>query len=388
MAQDKQTNDAGTKQFKLGKISKVLMLLAALLLIFSFFAPWLLTRFSYVDMSRYGTVGDTIGGIMNPFIAAAGVISTFLAFYMQVRANKLQRELFEEQIVEERDRFQKELKEQQKQFKQTAFEQRFYEMLRLHKENIDEMLFVLRPIAKEPREVYGRKVFVEFLKEVEAIYAIVKHYFPLEEREFHIDLAYSYFFQGIGEQDVAYAKKPSKDPHSKAVKGIIQVNAVHKNGGGISSGLNGIAHHTGDRIKKFPDCLMAYGHGSQLGHYYRHLYQTVKFVAKQPEDFITYEEKRSYLRTLRAQLSNEEQALLFYNFKSKFGRKWNDPRNKFLTDYRMIHNLDNGLLLHDFDLVEEFGLDDDPTYRKEKGRNDDYLFEFEEYRKMTMEKRE
>ncbi|MBW8242530.1 putative phage abortive infection protein [Muricauda oceani] len=367
------------KEFKLGRTSKVLMVLAALLLVFSFIAPWLLTRYSLMDMAPYGTIGDTLGGIMNPFIAAAGVISTFLAFYMQVRANKLQRELFEEQIIEERNRFKLDLGEQQKQFKQTAFEQRFYEMLRLHKENIDEMSYVVRPVNKESKEVYGRKVFVEFLKEVETIYAIVKHYFPMEDKAFHIDLAYSYFFQGIGVQDLRYAQKSSKDPYDKARKGIMQINLIHKNRGGAAPGLNGIAHHTGNRIKKLPHCWLGYGHSSQLGHYYRHLYQTVKFVAKEPEEFISYEEKRSYLRTLRAQLSNEEQAMLFYNYKSKYGSKWDSPENKFITDYRMIHNLNNGLLIYDFDLKEEFDLKNNPQYRKEIGRDDDHLFEFQEY---------
>ncbi len=377
-AEEQEKRELKKSDKSLNTYSKIAIYVAIGLLLFSFIAPIILTKYSIIDLTGYGSIGDALGGIMNPFIAAAGVITTFLAFLMQVKANEQQRELFNKQIVEERTRFQKELNVQQKQEKEAALEQRFYEMLRLHKENVGEMTFAIRTINGPDFEIEGRKVFVAMLGELEVIYAIVKNYFPQEEKNFHIDLAYSYFFQGIGPQDVAFSKTPSMDNHTKAVKAIIQVNEVHRCNGALSGGLQGIDFHTGNRIKQYPSFYLGHGHSSQLGHYYRHLYQTVKYVAKQDEDLLSYEEKRSYLRTLRAQLSNEEQALLFNNSKSKFGKKWNSKENKFFTDYRMIHNLNNSLLLHDFDLKKEFDLENAPEYRKEAGRKDDYLFEFEE----------
>lgn len=41
-----------------------------------------------------GQIGDTLGGIMSPFIGIAGVISTFTAFFMQYQANRIQRKQF------------------------------------------------------------------------------------------------------------------------------------------------------------------------------------------------------------------------------------------------------------------------------------------------------
>ncbi|WP_127137593.1 putative phage abortive infection protein [Flagellimonas oceanensis] len=377
-----ENRDEKKKDEDLNKYSKIAITVAIGLFVFSFVAPILLTQWSIIDLSPYGGIGDAMGGIMNPFIAASGVITTFLAFLMQVRANEQQRVLFNRQIKEERERFQQELNVQQKQDKEAAVEQRFYEMLRLHKENVSEISFEVRPINEVPYEIVGRKVFVEMLKELKVIYAIVKNYFPEQDKNFHVDLAYSYFFQGIGPQDsgdtYTYSTSPSSDNYSKAVKAIIQINIIHNNRGSQSGGLQGIEVHTGNRIKDLPDCRLGYGHSSQLGYYYRHLFQTVKYVANQDEGLLTYEEKRSFLRTLRAQLSNEEQAMLFINSKSKFGKKWNSDENRFLTDYRMIHNLSNHLLPYDFDLAEEFQLDQKPMYMKEKGREDDYLFDFEE----------
>lgn len=48
--------------------------IAVLLALFSFLSPLIFTRSGIVDFSNTGQMGDTIGGIMNPFI---GMISCF-----------------------------------------------------------------------------------------------------------------------------------------------------------------------------------------------------------------------------------------------------------------------------------------------------------------------
>ena len=81
------------------KLSVLCIIIAGSLLLFSSIAPILFTNSSSRwDFSDTGQIGDTIGGIMNPFIAIGGVIMTFLAFYMQIRANKLQREQFQKTL--------------------------------------------------------------------------------------------------------------------------------------------------------------------------------------------------------------------------------------------------------------------------------------------------
>ncbi len=62
-------------------------------------------------------------------------------------------------------------------------------------------------------------------------------------------------------------------------------------------------------------------------------------MAFQEETFLTYEEKIKYLRVLRAQLSNHEPIMIFYNWLSGYGRHWEDDKNRFFTEYCMIHNL-------------------------------------------------
>ena len=72
-------------------ISYIFAFFSILLVIFGCFAPILFTQSNgLVDLSETGQIGDTIGGTMSPIVAIAGVFMTFIAFLMQVNANKIQ----------------------------------------------------------------------------------------------------------------------------------------------------------------------------------------------------------------------------------------------------------------------------------------------------------
>lgn len=76
---------------KLFKVSIILAVISLLLIIFACFAPGIFTQCgSLVDFTNTGQIGDTIGGTMGPIVALAGVFMTFIAFLMQVDANKIQ----------------------------------------------------------------------------------------------------------------------------------------------------------------------------------------------------------------------------------------------------------------------------------------------------------
>lgn len=70
-----------------------LLISSLLLIIFGCLAPIIFTQCgSIVDFTLTGEIGDTIGGTMGPIVALAGVFMTFLAFFMQVEANEIQRD--------------------------------------------------------------------------------------------------------------------------------------------------------------------------------------------------------------------------------------------------------------------------------------------------------
>ena len=357
---------------KLGVVEWAVIIVSGLLIIFSFFAPSIFTKSNTngIDFTETGPIGDTIGGIMNPFIAIAGVFLTFLAFYIQYKANKQQRNLFRQELDSNK------------------FENQFYEMLRLHKENVNEIglnialdSVIGKDITTSFEQIKGREVFEYYLEEIKIIYYVIKKNFLTSSPDERIKMAYSIFFHGVP----PYQTKPDAAEEIKSFGEALKSLEYINNG-------NRLAGERGNKYRfqkyvydksDYPSAkVLSYdlfqGHSAQIAHYYRHLYQTVKFITKQSEEFLTYEEKRNYLRILRSQLSNQEQALLFYNWKSEFGKNWENSENKFFTDFRMIHNLYDGLLIPDFKLKNYFDINS-KSIRTEKNRDSDNLFESQDW---------
>lgn len=86
------------------------------------------------------------------------------------------------------------------------------------------------------------------------------------------------------------------------------------------------------------------GHMSRLGHYFRHLFQTVNYIHS--AKFLTPIEKYNYVKILRAQLSTEELVIFFFNALSQFGEKWEmavtDKKDRLITEYHFIKNIPLG----------------------------------------------
>lgn len=100
-------NNIKEKEIELwDSITKLILLISILIIFFSFIAPFIFTSPSFsekFDFSETGPIGDTIGGILNPFIALAGVLLTFLAFYMQIKANQIQIKQFNQGLKKEKE---------------------------------------------------------------------------------------------------------------------------------------------------------------------------------------------------------------------------------------------------------------------------------------------
>ena len=338
---------------------------AIVALVLSFLGPWLFTRPSFSGIwfgEGSGQIGDTIGGIMNPMVAMAGVFLTFLAFYIQVRANRLQYYSFREELNLQKDQFQ-----------HNQLEQQFYEMIRLHKENVNEVQVVVAqhatksPYTLSQHIVTGRRAFAHLKREFELGYLVAEEHFPLVDDgnllKERVEQAYRVFFLGIS---LSYKGKDK-------FKGVLN-SIQHRYRDANFINLNQVLK-TCTTIENMEELgyLPFEGHTGQLAHYYRHLFHTVKFIADKPDTVLTYEEKRGYLRILRSQLSNDEQAMLFYNWCSGFGKDWENDHNRYFTDYRMIHNLYDAMLLPGFRLKNFFRPAGE--IRKEKDRLTDPMFE-------------
>ena len=129
------------------------------------------------------------------------------------------------------------------------------------------------------------------------------------------------------------------------------------------------------KFHQLEQSILSQGHRPILNAYYRNLFLIVKSVVK--SNIFDKKEKEKYLKILRAQMPDEEQTLLFFNWKSGYGSAWEDKDNHFFTKWKMIHNIelknfeyseDGKLYKDENDLYKEF------TNLKEADKKD--LFEF------------
>ncbi|WP_148041237.1 putative phage abortive infection protein [Rufibacter immobilis] len=278
----------------------------------------------FVDkFQNTGVVGDTFGGLTAPIIAFIGAILTFFAFYVQYEANQAQN----------------------LNFKIQQFEGIFFEMVRLHRDNVAEI---------EVNGKRARNAFVELKKDFNFLYRTIKgvdkNAYIIEPIK-RIEATYLFFYLGlnynkevlehhlnkiVGEinyYDDAFGKNVSfsKTLISYLPYDVAKQNEIDKEW--AEDDFYRPSHRIGLQDQS--------GFQSQLGHYFRHLFQTVKFVHN--SDFLTPNQKYNYVKTLRAQLSTYEQALLFYNSVSTFGKKWElepeDEHSKLISTYHLIKNL-------------------------------------------------
>lgn len=228
--------------------------------------PWLLTRNwllgSYFSFNETGQIGDTIGGIISPFIAILAAWLTYKAFIIQYKAN--------EQL--------------KKDSKISSFENTFFQMLQMQQMITNNLflrgIFYTRDVSGPLRELKGREIF-------------------------------SFLYEMVDDDRMQFL-----------------------NGSTIQGGIK-------DNIDQFGiDYFSKTDNLSFLDHYFRHLYRIVKFV----DDATILENKAKkyeYLCILRAQLSDYELGLLFYNCLSDNGI---DKFKPLIEKYALFNNLRDKVL--------------------------------------------
>jgi hypothetical protein len=259
-------------------------------------------------------IGDTIGGIVAPLLGIVAIILTFAAFYIQYKANKVQSYNFYTQ----------------------QFESKFFDLTKIHRDNVAEM---------ELHNKVKRNVFVILRSEFQDIYEVVEdHLIKVADSDGLIkaDIAYMFLFFGVGISTSPMIKEiTNKYQCQEAIAAIdeklrlIQVASTQE-----TKYLKN--NDFGDR-----DYKPFNGHQVRLAHYFRHLYQTVKFVESQ-KGRLGFHQKEYYIKILRAQMGTHELAIFFYNALSSLGVKWRVPdfvdeqtneKVNLITKYNLLRNL-------------------------------------------------
>ncbi len=251
--------------------------------------------------------------LMSPLIAIIAAALTFVAFWVQYEANAQQR----------------------KDISQERLATRFYQLLAFHNSNIENLRF---------NSQHGRVCFSYYFEEYKAIFLTIKGQNVVNNADLPdkvmMNMAYKIFFEGAG-----YVKHHqdefSDGNEQKVLSRALKVIEGYKSATASKKGTNypkdgEVNDSVNNKNFKFSIYEHSFeGHATDLSHIYRNLYHMVKVIVQ--SEILNSEQQFEFLRMLRAQLSNEEQLLLYFNGASDYGKKW--INRGFFFKYRMIRNM-------------------------------------------------
>lgn len=194
-----------------------------------------------------------------------------------------------------------------------SFENKFFEMIKLHRDNL--------------KEAGGRKLFVNLIREFREIHKNIKDIFTdypeiTFTNEELFSISFTVLFYGIGPNSSRELRCALKKYKSSFVDTVINRFEDRR-----------LKRET-QKSRSFPYVPFE-GHQSRLGHYFCHLYQTICYVDGQKS--LLFEQKYSYIKIVRAQLSTHELAVLFVNSLTDMGKSWD--KQGLIQDYCLIKNL-------------------------------------------------
>lgn len=167
--------------------------------------------------------------------------------------------------------------------------------------------------------VSGRKVFVEYkiqLKYLMKAITEVSENSKLELAEPDVaDIAYAVFYYGAATGWKEFMLEYLKD-YPETEKLVDNINTVL----------------AGQKYKRY---FLGRTNQNYLSVYFRNMYNTIKIIDS--TKLLSEDEKKEYIKILRAQLSNAELYVLFFNLLSRFGKKW--ITNEYVSKYEIIQNL-------------------------------------------------
>lgn len=336
-----------------------------------------------ISIEKSGQFGDYIGGFIGTIFSLSGFIFLYITF-----------------------------KEQRLNFQKERFESKYFELLKLHRENLSELEY--SKFDKNKNEILtssNRKVFriiydefIECHKELLVFnkfnnisdFIIPNHKKKLEEiiernnlkikpeDMAQIDIAYCILFYGVSSQSLQilvhlFRKKYDKIYFNRLLK-YFQLKCKSDEKDNFKNWLVFYSKPNKEKEKIFNEIyskrksIQTYskeelefklarnykiekyygGHQHRLGHYFRHLFQSFKYINENIEN--GHKEKYFYGKTLRAQLSTYEQSLLFINSISCLGLRWElDPEIigiESMNEMTRKYAFDNAKLISNFHLIK------------------------------------
>ena len=307
------------------KTSKVLMIVGIVLFFLGlFFFLWQhigINTSEKIDASKFGQFGDFVGGLIGSLWAFAGVILFYVALTEQrddIRTNrevlKTQVNALEQQIKEfELQREELELTrevfiDQSKTLKLQQFESTFFNSMNLLNNIIQSITYIVPP-PPPPTRLGDQPVFPQ----------------PDRTKIYNGRDSFEFFYKDL--------KKEYQALYADYV--LNNLREVYSPGATFNVPVTVQEEFANTAYENFFE-----QQHSDLGHYFRTIYNIVKFINDRKPDNPKY-----YTSLLRSQLSTYEHLLLFYNCQSTYGIEKFKP---LIIEYSMLDNmaiselLDNG----------------------------------------------
>lgn len=297
------------------KIPLAFWLVISVLILFICALPVLFVKFSIIDFTSTGQIGDTIGGIMGPFIAILAALLTFIAFWAQYDANK--------ELIRENER--------------NHFENRFYKMMDIHLDNT-------KSLATDNNS--NTSVFKKWCSEIESYYksftipGLINEFEDYVQKKLKDEVHMSGFLNyvdGLLNDDETRFKVIFDICYSLFyTASVVQYMPKDEQ----SEYINNFAvlYNAFMSEEKFIKLDNRSPKNEMLGRYYRHLYQIIYLIDDQPNDLYQKNSWREdYFNLLRSQMSDYEQLLLYYHSQSSFGEKWD--KSNYIEKYYLIKNI-------------------------------------------------
>lgn len=246
---------------------------------------------SIIDPNLASQFGDFFGGFVGTLFS---ILSVFLLIYTILHQNK----------------------ESQK----TALETNFFRMIDYHNQNVNQLKIAHLDSTRKDETSDGRRAFVQFKIQIHRLFEIVRQI--KSEKDYKLtdeqiaDIVYIIFYYGIDGSWVNFIESK-----------LERYTPIHKE----------LTVEIQNRINLNPNLKIGRTNQTNLSTYFRNMYNAIKLVNESKS--LNKIEKNELIKIYRAQLSNPELYVLFFNVLSRFGKKWKE--NKYITTYQILKNIPN-----------------------------------------------
>ena len=191
----------------------------------------------------------------------------------------------------------------------------FFQMIDYHYKNLDQ-IEIPKPERKDKIEK-GKRGFVSYKIQInrllQALYEINrKNDLNLNAHDIAC-ISYLVFYYGLSDSwsDFFEEKIQCYDCRETIIKELLELS------------------------KNNPEKRLCQANHTILSAYFRNMYNAINLVDSENE--FTDKEKEELIKTYRAQLSNPELYILFFNVISPFGKKWREKN--FICKYKLLKNI-------------------------------------------------